>query len=483
MKKKKASRKKKIFLGAVFGFLVLFVAYACLAVVPFSLDKSVSREFKENFSVADFYGDGAGVERVKILDDPQESFYYRLSLIARAREEIVFSSYSTHDGASTRAFFGALLKKADEGVKVKIALDGKFSGINGGSAKKTAYALMAHENVELYFYNETNVFRPTILNACLHDKYLIADGRYMIFGGRNVGDKYYKEEGYSDPISYDREVFVYQTEKTRSTESAVVQVREYFDRILAEKVCKRQEGLSSGKRKKGKARQAELIGLYLDRISEDERYAAEPDFYGETVAADKITLIANPTHPHMKEPLVGYQLYRLALSSKDVIMQSPYTALKGSHMAYLNELGERCDSLALLTNSLASTPNLMAYSNYYVRREKILETGVSVYEYQGDGSVHAKTYIFDDRLTAVGSFNLDERSLHIDTESMLVIDSAEFNRLARETLGTYFEKSIRVDNATDEYLPSEVEAAQCSVFKKILYGTVGTVCRPFVSLL
>lgn len=54
--------------------------------------------------------------------------------------------------------------------------------------------------------------------------------------------------------------------------------------------------------------------------------------------------------------------------------------------------------------------------------------------------VHTKAVLLDDRLSVVGSYNLDMRSTYLDTELMLVIDSKELNQQIQSTEGTYIEK-------------------------------------------
>lgn len=479
----KMKKKSKRLTFIVVAFVLLFVVtYACLAIIPFSSDKSISEAVKNNFSASQFYDEEEGIERAKILDDPQESFYYRLQLIHLAKEEIILSSYSTHDGRSTRVFFGALLKKADEGVSVSIVLDGKFSGMKK-EALQTSYSLINHPNISLYYYNELNVLNPLTLNACLHDKYLIVDQQFMILGGRNIGDKYYAEKMYEGSISFDREVLVYNPFSIDSDRSAITQTKAYFQQVISETCCKKQEKLSKKKQNKAVLWQESLIEGYENYLKSYPELMNEIDFTFETVRTNKITLVTNPTHPHLKEPVIGFTLYQLALQSKSVYMQSPYTILDSKHLKLFSEINEQCEQFILLTNSLASTPNLMGYSNYYVRRKEILKTGVEIYEYQSNkNSLHAKTYLFDDRLTAIGSFNLDERSVHIDTESMLIIDSVELNRQAKEVLNEYLEQSLQV-NEDNQYVKGNIEAAPVSTSKKVLYKVTGTLARPFVSLL
>ncbi len=79
----------------------------------------------------------------------------------------------------------------------------------------------------------------------------------------------------------------------------------------------------------------------------------------------------------------------------------------------------------------------------------------------------------------VGSFNLDDRSLYIDTESVLIIDSPEFFAQLNAELDTLFAQSAAVgpDNA---YLPgSGATALNVSLGKRLLMGFVSIFSRLF----
>ena len=80
-------------------------------------------------------------------------------------------------------------------------------------------------------------------------------------------------------------------------------------------------------------------------------------------------------------------------------------------------------------------------TDYLNQKKKILNTGADVYELMNEVPVHTKAVLLDDRLSVVGSYNLDMRSTYLDTELMLVIDSKELNQQIQSTEGTYIEKS------------------------------------------
>jgi putative cardiolipin synthase len=55
----------------------------------------------------------------------------------------------------------------------------------------------------------------------------------------------------------------------------------------------------------------------------------------------------------------------------------------------------------------------------------LVEAGVEVYEWHaerfGQGTLHAKHAVFDERVTIIGSYNLDPRSLSLNSEDVVVI--------------------------------------------------------------
>ena len=98
----------------------------------------------------------------------------------------------------------------------------------------------------------------------------------------------------------------------------------------------------------------------------------------------------------------------------------------------------------ILTNSMASTDNLEAFSGYRRDRAELLRTGVRLFEFRPDAAVrasimtgalaptlehppifalHAKTMVIDGHITVIGTFNLDPRSANLNTECITVIHS------------------------------------------------------------
>ena len=117
--------------------------------------------------------------------------------------------------------------------------------------------------------------------------------------------------------------------------------------------------------------------------------------------------------------------------------------------------------MSIVTNSLPSTDNLYAFSGYRKQRGEILAAGIEVYEYRPDPEIqkqlferyakvkehppvfalHAKSLVVDGETAFIGSFNLDPRSSHLNTEVGVLVK----NRRVAEPL----ERAIRTDMAPE----------------------------------
>ena len=116
-------------------------------------------------------------------------------------------------------------------------------------------------------------------------------------------------------------------------------------------------------------------------------------------------------------------------------------------------------------------------------KKKILKTGADVYELMNDYPVHTKTVLIDNRLSVVGSYNLDMRSTYLDTELMLVIDSKRLNQQIRTTENEYMEKSKEILANGQETEGAKYEKKILTWQKKLFYGALRIIIRPLRQLL
>lgn len=391
-----------------------------------------------------------------------------MNIIEKARHEILFATHSIDNGEIAKLFFGGLLKAAERGVKIKIIIDSKFA--NNSHKKKILFdSLESNKNIEVYLFNKINLLKPQTLNISLHDKILVVDNNYMIYGGRNIGDKYYSFPSYKGIKSLDYEVLIYNHKPFNN--SSITQVKNYFYELSNSFLISKGTKINEKKAKIIKARQSYLENYQL--FYEKKLKGFEYD-YSKTLLVNKITLITNPLSGYKKEPTIFYQLCQIGLNSKQMIINSPYIVLGNYNLNLLEALPKQKTKVILLTNSIASSTNLLAISNYYYNRNNYLKKGIKIYEYQSTNySLHAKMVLYDDNLTVIGSFNMDERSIHINTESMLVIDSKELNQKFIQIFNNNLKQSLEVGMNNKDKNTFDDNKVAVPIIKKILFKIVG----------
>ncbi len=121
-----------------------------------------------------------------------------------------------------------------------------------------------------------------------------------------------------------------------------------------------------------------------------------------------------------------------------------------------NERGVR---QRLFTNSLATNDVAAAHAGYAKYRRDLIRNGMELYELRPDAdsvkknwsllagrsraSLHTKAFVADREIVVIGSFNVDPRSITINTEIVIVVESPE---LAARVL-TYMDAGILPENS------------------------------------
>lgn len=465
-------RKKKWTPARVlwWGLLVYALYFAVGALVPFAVQPQVSAEYQAAFDPASFYGDGSP-DRAALVLDNQQALDLRLQMIAGAEESIILSSFDIRDCGSGRDVFAALLAASERGVDIKILWDG-MSGLLRGRAP-VFRALGERDNVEVRFYNEPHFLLPWTFNGRMHDKYLIVDHRLMVLGGRNTFDLFLGNYVPDSEKSHDNDVLVYNTADTLD-DSVIGQVEGYFQQVWDQRESRTEIDstpffLEDAVRESASALRARPAYSFQ---------AAEVDYGSVTVAVERVSLLVNPTNIMAKEPTLWWQLQQLMEGAEErVYLQTPYAVPSADMYDGLIRAAGRGVPVEIQLNSVAVGDNFVASSDYLTNRGRLLDTGVTVWEWFGDYSSHGKAALIDD-LAMVGSYNFDMRSTYLDTEMMLVFDGPEFYTLLEEMLKGMETQCLQA--TAEGYLPKEgVEEQPYQDPKSFLYPVTRWLTQPF----
>jgi cardiolipin synthase C len=359
-----------------------------------------------------------------------ESGAARVQLIKQANESIDIAYHTLSEGTYSDYFFKTLIEAADRGVKVQTIWDGLIGGMRGNIRN----ALASHENIELYLFEPLNLFKPWTIHHRLHDKILLADGKYLITGGRNIADKLYDPPGYLREIVYDRDILI-----LRSGQRSVLdEVKSYYNELIAFNGTKRIKKRNSKVLQEYRSRQIGYETVMLYRTNPD---ILDPSRMHKAF----ITLVTNPIKRGSNEPWIWDAINSIGSNAeKRVLFQSPYLIPRLSQIKDMEKWKIKPE---FLTNSISTTPNIPGFSAYLRVRTK-LRSIFDIDEYMGPGSIHAKTILVDDGLSIIGSFNLDPRSTHLDRESMYVISSPGFNSQMNQILSYYRDTNMKVKEAS-----------------------------------
>jgi putative cardiolipin synthase len=156
----------------------------------------------------------------------------------------------------------------------------------------------------------------------------------------------------------------------------------------------------------------------------------------------------------------------VAKAEHRVLLSTAYLIPDQAFVDLVTELEQRGVEVTLLTNSLASNNHMVAHTAYRRWRKKLLRLGVDLFEAREDSlyitdytappiepgflGLHSKAIVVDDRLSFVGSPNIDPRSLIINTEIGFIVDSEPL----ASRLAALIERDISPEAAWQVYLDS-----------------------------
>ncbi len=319
--------------------------------------------------------------RIAIYTEGKAKMEALREAIAAARHHIHLQYYILSDDATGRALRDLLIRKAHEGVEVRILYD----DVGCSRVKKTFFETMRAAGIEVHaFLHVKFPFLTSKVNYRNHRKIAVIDGQVGFFGGMNIADRYLYGPDWGG------------------------RWRDTHFRIEGGGVAGLQAAFLS-----------DWSATTRQRIT-DPVYYPQP---GPDRTGAAVQFVADGPFGPWRSLLQGVS-YALARARRRIWIENPYylpsevlnTALQTAALAGIDVrlmLPERSDSRLV---ELASNSFL----------EKMLKAGVKVYLYRA-GFLHAKTILIDDDLTIVGSANMDFRSFEHNFEINAFVYDNDFS--------------------------------------------------------
>lgn len=376
------------------------------------------------------------------LDSGKDALGLRLGLIDRAERSIDIQSYLIRDDVSGNLIGLHLAAAADRGVRVRLLMDDALThDIDAG-----LLSLDVHDNIEVRVFNPfprrrsrliSFIANFNILNRRMHNKSFTVDNQVTIVGGRNLADEYFQSGGKSEFI--DEDLLAIGTivddvsdgfdEYWNSQEAIPISA---FNRMVPH--ASLEDSTEEGRRYLEQHRDGEFLRSVDDRLAsqfEDASLALLPAKAQVILDyPDKIRRLL----PRQNSITTVFLQQMAAQAKTELIVVSPYFVPQKEGIDFFGQLVAKGVRVVIVSNSLASTNHSSVHAVYARYRKPLLEQGVELYELRPrvHGSpvttkltLHSKVATVDRKKMFVGSFNLDPRSLYLNTEMGMVVESDE----------------------------------------------------------
>jgi len=474
---------------------------------------------------------------INVLDVGNDALLSRIHLIRAAKKAIYIQTFIWTNDESGRYVVYELIEAAKRGVKVKIIVDQwrKMKDLSLVAFMSTAHSNLEIKNynpsaAQINFSALKLIgdlaLRFKQVNQRMHNKTFIIDDRIAITGGRNYENDYY-DRGITRNFK-DRDVIV--------TGPVVKDITDSFAKYWSFKLSVLSRDLidvgnliRKDKFKKFNTKDSFAVGDLFDELdhnASDYEYIKNT-FTDKAIGVDKVEFIADMPGKNNSLSMNGggvavADLMRiLSQAQKSIVVQTPYLVLDQMSMRVVKKLRRKNPDLDIIisSNSLAATDSIYAYAFSYKQKKmfvknlkfrifelkpipadiskmmprylsaskdsltsennlpanSVLEEDVFLEEQRKKHiCIHAKTFVIDDEIVWIGSFNVDPRSAHLNTEVGLVIWNQE---VAAAVKGNIF-RDVAAQNSWT--IGKRKEIPVVSLFLGILANTLKYV--PFVDI-
>jgi len=382
-------------------------------------------------------GAACGVFR---LDSGSDALGMRLGLIDRAERTIDIQSYLIRDDVTGNMIGLHLAAAADRGVRVRLLMDDALTHeIDAG-----LLSLDVHENIEVRVFNPfprrrsriiSFIANFNILNRRMHNKSFTVDNSVTIVGGRNLADEYFQSGGKDEFIDED----------LLAIGDVVDDVSDGFDEywnsqeaipINAFNQMVPHSSLEDSTQQGQKYLEEHREGDFLKSVDDSLAKRLE-DATLDLVPADATVVLDRPDKIRklLSRPTSMTSLYlqqMVTSATNELIVVSPYFVPQTDGVNFLGSMVQKGVRVVVISNSLASTNHSSVHAVYARYRKPLLQQGVELYELRPQlassdtatkRTLHSKVATVDREKLFVGSFNLDPRSLYLNTEMGMAVKS------------------------------------------------------------
>lgn len=318
--------------------------------------------------------------------------------IEAAQESIHFETFVWSDGDLAQKFADRLCDKAGEGVTVRLLID----AVGASASSSERLDRLRQCGVELAVYRPLRPWNILKMNHRTHRKLLIVDGAVGYCFGHGIGDEWYRGKNGGR---------CWRDTGVRLRGSAVSGFQQaFFQNWLETTHCAPLEPLAFPKAEKAGDATVHIIG------------SAPEDSFSDVALIFRLVMAA---------------------ARKEIVLQNPYFVPDPGMLACITAAVTRGVSVKLMLPGGKTDSPFVARAGRHLYRN-LIDDGVEIYEYQPT-LCHQKIVVVDDCWSLVGSTNMDARSLELNGELSVGIDSTEIAAVLKEAFRRDLKDARRIE--------------------------------------
>ena len=311
---------------------------------------------------------------VTLLSNGKDFFDYLFADIERAEHHIHLQTYIYQEDDISNQLTNLLIKKAKEGVEVRLLIDWFGSNIS-----KKSIAKLRDAGVEFFYSEKPHLpFLFFSINHRNHRKITVIDGEIGYIGGFNIGDEYL---GRNKEMGFWRDFHLH----LKGDGVQDLQRQFIYDwQDAAKKILR-------GNRYYPILKEGQTLLKFLP---------TNGTFFEETL------------------------IEKIDMAKRTILIGTPYYIPGRKLQDSLIHASRRGVKVTLFVPKKSDYPLIKEASFPYFKH--LLLSGVNIYEYK-DGFYHAKALVIDQFVCKVGTANLDKRSFYLNKEMSCFIYDKQFH--------------------------------------------------------
>jgi len=327
---------------------------------------------------------------VRLLINGEGKFPEVIKALENARHHIHLEYYIYDDDAIGNAIKDLLIRKAREGVQVRLIYD----DFGSSSIRKKLVKVLRDGGVEAYPFNRVRLlYFANRINYRNHRKIIIIDGDYGFVGGINIADRYINNPGDSGKL-YWRDTHI------RIDGPGIMFLQHLF--LCDWNFCSGQQ-------------------MQPDR----------PYFHATPLKDSNISVQIAASGPDSPASTIKLSFLKaINLARNEILLSTPYLIPGGSIMDALKVASLGGVNVKILVPGICDSKlvDAAAWSNY----GELLKSGVEIYTYN-KGFIHSKSMLIDGGISILGTANMDHRSFDLNFEVNAVVYSSDFGEQLRKS--------------------------------------------------